>query len=133
VFRVSLVVLRAASTHGLCRQEADTLELGNVSRLVEETIELLKLAASKHAALRLLLGTNVPPVRANPAMLRQILINLASAEKKLEIKTQKELDLDAKVLRSSSLKHAVCAEQSLVNYRVAPFAWVPEQSERSIE
>jgi hypothetical protein len=81
--------------------------------------------ASKHAALRLLLGTNVPPVRANPAMLRQILINLASAEKKLEIKTQKELDLDAKVLRSSSLKHAVCAEQSLVNYRVAPFARVP--------
>jgi hypothetical protein len=31
---------------------------------------------------------------------------------------------------SSSLKHAVCAEQSLVNYRVGPFVWVPGQPQR---
>ena len=57
-------------------QETDTLELVDVSRLVDETIELLKLLVSKRATIRPELGADVPAVRANPAMLRQILINL---------------------------------------------------------
>lgn len=59
-------------------QEADTLELVDVSWLVEETIDLLKLVVSKPAVLRPRLSTDVPAVRANPATLRQILINLVT-------------------------------------------------------
>ena len=59
-------------------QESDTLELVDVSRLVEETVELLKVVVSKHASLQLELGTDVPAVHANPAALRQILVNLVT-------------------------------------------------------
>jgi PAS domain S-box-containing protein len=59
-------------------QEPDTLEQVNVSQLTEETIELLRVVVSKHVALRLRLERDVPAVFANPAMLRQILVNLVT-------------------------------------------------------
>jgi PAS domain S-box-containing protein len=59
-------------------QEADTTQLVDFSLLVEQTLELLKVVVSKHAVLRTILGSDVPPVRANPATLRQILINLVT-------------------------------------------------------
>ena len=59
-------------------QETDTLELVDVSRLVDETIELLRLLVSKRATIRPQFGTEVPAVLANPAMLRRILINLVT-------------------------------------------------------
>jgi PAS domain S-box-containing protein len=59
-------------------QEADTLELVNVSCLVDESLELLKVVISKHAVLQLRLAADVPAVRANAATIRQILINLAT-------------------------------------------------------
>jgi PAS domain S-box-containing protein len=59
-------------------QETDTLELVDISRLVEETIELLNLVVPKRVALRLLLGKDGPLVLANPAIMRQILINLVT-------------------------------------------------------
>lgn len=59
-------------------QEEATLEPVNVSRLVEESKELLNVAVSKHATLQLRLTAAVPAVRANAATLRQILINLVS-------------------------------------------------------
>ncbi len=58
-------------------QETDTLEQVNVSQLVEETIELLQVVVSKHVTLRLRLE-RVRAVLANPAMLRQILVNLVT-------------------------------------------------------
>jgi C4-dicarboxylate-specific signal transduction histidine kinase len=59
-------------------QETDILELVDVSRLIEETAELLKVVVSKHADLQLRLSKDVPAVRANPAALRQILVNLVT-------------------------------------------------------
>jgi two-component system cell cycle sensor histidine kinase/response regulator CckA len=59
-------------------QQKDTFALVDISRLIEEAIKLLELVVSKHAALRSRFGTEVPAVRANTAMLRQILIALIS-------------------------------------------------------
>ena len=50
----------------------------NVSRLIEESLDLLKVVVSKHAVLELRLAADVPVVRSNAGMLRQILINLAT-------------------------------------------------------
>jgi PAS domain S-box-containing protein len=59
-------------------QETDILELVDVSRLIEESAELLKVVVSKHATLQLRLSRDAPAVRANPAALRQILVNLVT-------------------------------------------------------
>ena len=48
----------------------------DLSRLVEEMLELLKCSISKHATLRTDLPKNLPAVRANAAQLRQIVMNL---------------------------------------------------------
>ena len=53
-----------------------TLEPVNVSNLIEDTLELLKVVVSKHATLNLRLAAAVPAVRANPGAIRQILVNL---------------------------------------------------------
>jgi signal transduction histidine kinase len=44
-------------------QETDILELVDVSRLIEETVELLKVVVSKHADLQLRLSKDVPAAR----------------------------------------------------------------------
>jgi len=59
-------------------QNEDTIEPVNVSRLIEESLDLLKVVVSKHAVLELRLAADVPVVRSNAGMLRQILINLAT-------------------------------------------------------
>ena len=59
-------------------QNEDTIEPVNVSRLIEESLDLLKVVVSKHAVLELRLAADVPVVRSNVGMLRQILINLAT-------------------------------------------------------
>jgi two-component system, chemotaxis family, CheB/CheR fusion protein len=48
----------------------------DVSRIVEDMIELLKVAVSKHATVETSLGQDLPAVRANPAQLRQVVMNL---------------------------------------------------------
>jgi two-component system, cell cycle sensor histidine kinase and response regulator CckA len=57
-------------------QEEATLEPVNVSRLTEDTMELLKVVVSKHAALKFHLEAAVPAVRADPGAIRQLLVNL---------------------------------------------------------
>jgi signal transduction histidine kinase len=57
-------------------QESEVLELVDVSRIVEEMLELLKVSVSKHAAMETALGRDLPAVRANPAQLRQLVMNL---------------------------------------------------------
>ena len=57
-------------------QENEILELVDVSRIVEDMIDLLKVAVSKHAAVETDLGREIPAVRANPAQIRQIVMNL---------------------------------------------------------
>lgn len=57
-------------------QEETELELVNVTCLIEETLELLKVVASKRAALQFHPAEDAPSVLASPGMLRQLLINL---------------------------------------------------------
>jgi PAS domain S-box-containing protein len=57
-------------------QENEVLELVDVTRIVEDMIELLQVSVSKHSALETDLGKNLPPVRANPAQIRQVVMNL---------------------------------------------------------
>jgi two-component system cell cycle sensor histidine kinase/response regulator CckA len=57
-------------------QDKAVLEPVDVSRLVEEMLELLKVSISKHAILQTNLLPNLPPIRGNAAQIRQILMNL---------------------------------------------------------
>ncbi len=59
-------------------QESAVFELVDVSRVVEEMVELLKVSVSKHATLKTSLGKGLPPVRANPAQIRQVVMNLVT-------------------------------------------------------
>jgi len=59
-------------------KESATVELVDVSRMIQEMLELLKVSVSKHAVLEADLGKNLPPVRANAAQLRQIVMNLVT-------------------------------------------------------
>ncbi len=52
--------------------------LVDVSRIVREMLELLKVSVSKHAVLETDLADTLPPVRANAAQLRQIVMNLVT-------------------------------------------------------
>ena len=57
-------------------QESEVFELVDVSEIVEHMLELLKVSVSKHAALEPDLGKDLPAVRANPAQLRRVVMNL---------------------------------------------------------
>jgi two-component system CheB/CheR fusion protein len=57
-------------------KESDVLELVDVSRTVEDMLELLKVSVSKHAAVETDLGKALPRVRANSAQLLQVVMNL---------------------------------------------------------
>ena len=48
-------------------KESATVELVDVSRIIREVLELLKVSVSKHAVLEADLGKNLPPIRANAA------------------------------------------------------------------
>jgi PAS domain S-box-containing protein len=57
-------------------QDEARLEPLDLSRLVEEMLELVKISISKHATLIVDLPKNLPAVRANAVQIRQIVINL---------------------------------------------------------
>ena len=59
-------------------KESATVELVDVSRIIQEMLELLKVSVSKHAVLEADLGKNLPPIRANAAQLQQIVMNLVT-------------------------------------------------------
>ncbi len=56
--------------------ESEERDLIDVSRIVREMSDLLKVSVSKHAALETDLDLNLPAVRANAAQIRQIVMNL---------------------------------------------------------
>ncbi|HLH44657.1 MAG TPA: PAS domain S-box protein [Bryobacteraceae bacterium] len=60
---------------GKDRPHRETLDL---SVLIEEMLQLLKVSIAKHPVLKLDLGANLPPLRANPAQLRQVVMNLVT-------------------------------------------------------
>lgn len=57
-------------------QESGGFEPVDVSQLVSEMLQLLKISITKRAALRVILPDNLPPVSANGAQLRQVVMNL---------------------------------------------------------
>jgi CheY-like chemotaxis protein len=59
-------------------QKENEIELVDVSRLMKDSLELLKVVVSKHAVLDVRPAADAPLVRGNPGTLRQILINLVT-------------------------------------------------------
>ena len=59
-------------------RETEVIELADVSEIVRDMVELLKVSVSKHAVLETALGKNLPAVRANSGQLRQVVMNLIS-------------------------------------------------------
>jgi PAS domain S-box-containing protein len=57
-------------------QESTIREPTDLSLLVQEMLELLKISVSKHAVLQVDLPKNLPAVQANPVQLRQVIMNL---------------------------------------------------------
>ncbi len=77
--------IRAASLRGaeIVRQlmtyagrESEVSESVSVSGIVADMLELLRVTVSKHVAVKTDLRGNLPPVQANPAEIRQIVMNL---------------------------------------------------------
>lgn len=58
--------------------ENPVFEPVDVSLVIEEILQLIKVSISKQVALQLDLGKNLPPTHANPAQLRQIVMNLVT-------------------------------------------------------
>ena len=58
--------------------ERGTLEPVDISGLVGEMLELLKVSISKHAVLKTSLGKGLPAVHGNPAQIRQVVMNLVT-------------------------------------------------------
>jgi PAS domain S-box-containing protein len=59
-------------------KETAVVELVGVSQIVAEMLEFLKVSVSKHAVMEANLGKDLPPVQANAAQLRQIVMNLVT-------------------------------------------------------
>jgi two-component system cell cycle sensor histidine kinase/response regulator CckA len=59
-------------------KETAAVGLVDVSRIVREMLELLKVSISKHAVMETDLGEGLPAVQANSAQLRQIVMNLVT-------------------------------------------------------
>jgi len=57
-------------------KESPVFELLDLSLVIEEMVPLLKISISKYAILRIELGENIPTVQANPAQIRQVVMNL---------------------------------------------------------
>ena len=58
------------------QEEQDLAEAVDVSSLVEEMLELLKVSISKNAILRRDLANNLLPVWGNASQIRQVVMNL---------------------------------------------------------
>ena len=59
-------------------KEGAAVELVDVSQTIREMLVLLKVSVSKHALLEVRLDQDLPLVRANPAQLRQVVMNLVT-------------------------------------------------------
>ena len=59
-------------------RESEVIGLVDVSRIVKDTLELLKVSVSKRAVLETDLGQDLPAILANAAQVRQIVMNLVT-------------------------------------------------------
>jgi signal transduction histidine kinase len=56
--------------------ESEQVELVDVAAIVEDMLDLLRVSVSKHVKVETWFGANLPLVRANPAQIRQVAMNL---------------------------------------------------------
>jgi CheY-like chemotaxis protein len=78
--QIEAVTIRAAD---LCKQMLAysgkgrfSVQLLDVSAIVEETTQLLHISIAKGAVLRFNLAKNLPPIKADPTQIRQVVMNL---------------------------------------------------------
>jgi two-component system, cell cycle sensor histidine kinase and response regulator CckA len=57
-------------------EESPVCESVDISSVVDEMVELLKISTGKQVTLKTSLGKGLPPVPANPAQIRQVVMNL---------------------------------------------------------
>ena len=57
-------------------EETEALESVDISEIVKDMLELLKVSVSKHVRVETDLGTELRTVRANPSQIRQVVMNL---------------------------------------------------------
>ncbi len=80
VVEIQAVAVRAAEIvrelMAYAGQENAVVEPIDISKLVAEMLELLKISISKRATLKIDLGNRLPFVRANAAQMRQVVMNL---------------------------------------------------------
>jgi two-component system cell cycle sensor histidine kinase/response regulator CckA len=57
-------------------EDNEILDLVDVSGIVRDMLELLKVSVSKHVTVKTDLGDHLPAVRANPSQIRQVVMNL---------------------------------------------------------
>ena len=57
-------------------KESAVVELVDLSTVVDEMLALIRLSVSKHVKIESILASDLPPVQANSAQLRQIVMNL---------------------------------------------------------
>lgn len=82
-----LQAIREAAVRGseICRQlmiqagkESEVLEPVDLSRTINDVAGLIRASVSKHAVVETSLGQDLPAVRANPAQLRRVVMNLVT-------------------------------------------------------
>jgi two-component system cell cycle sensor histidine kinase/response regulator CckA len=59
-------------------KERESVELIDVSQVIEEMLELLKISISKHARIEMDLGQQLPSIRASAAQISQVMMNLVT-------------------------------------------------------
>jgi signal transduction histidine kinase len=69
-------IVRQLMTYG--GEESSAFEPIDLSLLVHEILQLLKVSISKHAILETELGEGLPAVHGNPAQIRQVVMNLVT-------------------------------------------------------
>ena len=91
-------------------QDEARLEPLDLSRLVEEMLQLVKISISKHATLIVDLPKNLPAVRANAVQIRQIVMNLITNAS--EALGDKEGVISVTVAKVKSVGGALAGSQS---------------------
>ena len=59
-------------------EKSPAFEPVDISALVNEMLQLLKVSISKHTILKVELSQDLPPILANPAQIRQVVMNLVT-------------------------------------------------------
>ncbi len=94
-------------------EESPVCESVDVSSVVDEMLELLKISTGKQVTLKTSLGKGLPPVPANPAQIRQVVMNLV-------INAAEAIGEGAGVIEVATSKVAIgCADLSTDTERLA--------------